>query len=279
MAGPRVILLAGAPHGGANITSILLGQHPDIFPTGELKNFPQTQLVDHRTCSCGSRATECDFWTRVWQAYAPLDPGGEETALIRLYEIIADASGRPIVADVAQEASHAARVAGIAGLDLRLIHVVRDGRAVVNAGIRPARRDAALEGFNRWRRIFKLSRRWHRHIREMEAIERQLGPRAIRISYEALCADPAPVLRRLGAFLGIDLAPVADAVKQGRPLRPAPHLLRGGQKFAGQSSIKLRLDDRYKRELTWMERCLVQVAALSDGFAPARPSLPDSAGT
>ena len=95
MKSPTIILLAGSPHGGVNITNTLLGQHPEVFSTGELKNFPYgRQINDHRVCSCGERSTHCPFWLEVRGRYAKYENQPDEIRLPALYGIISQLSGR-----------------------------------------------------------------------------------------------------------------------------------------------------------------------------------------
>ena len=63
---PRVLLIAGAAHGGTTIAGLLLGQHPQVFLTGKLRDFPHGTLFEGGNhCSCGETAADCPFWRQV----------------------------------------------------------------------------------------------------------------------------------------------------------------------------------------------------------------------
>jgi hypothetical protein len=158
------------------------------------------------------------------------------------------------------------------GLDLRLIHVVRDGRAVVNAGIRPARERGAVRtaGWQRLARTAKVTKRWQRQDNRLSALVSRMGGKGLRISYDALCEDPRTNLSRIGRFLDLDLDAIAERTAAGQPLSRVPHLLRGGNKFAKQASIVLRHDDRFRRELTSLELCVFRVVSALNRRLPGR---------
>jgi hypothetical protein len=58
----------------------------------------------------------------------------------------------------------------------------------------------------------------------------------------------------------LDLAPIADRLHRGQPMANAPHLLRGGTKFAKLEQITLRLDDRFRRQMSASEKLMHWVA-------------------
>ncbi|MFO1059506.1 MAG: sulfotransferase [Dongiaceae bacterium] len=242
---PTVVLIAGSPHGGTTITNLLLGQHPEVFPAGEMTNFPDgRQFTPERMCSCGSLSLECPFWHRVRTAYAGTEGQPPARRQAALYEIIARESGRRVVVDVTHKAERAFALAANAELDLRVIHLTRDGWAVVSSRIKWDYRYKVLTGFG-WEhltRIGSTARRWRERERHYERLERQLGPRAIRVGYEALCGQSATELGRVGALIGVDFAGVSARLLAGEPLEPAPHLLRGNSHVIGRDPVTLRRD-------------------------------------
>ena len=95
----KVLLIAGFPNTGTTITAMILGQHPAVFAAGELAHFPDKRhFADHNICSCGGKVTDCAFWLDIRERYSakPKDDA-------RLYDLIANASGRDWVIDVAHD--------------------------------------------------------------------------------------------------------------------------------------------------------------------------------
>lgn len=254
---PRVVLVAGPPHGAATITSIVLGQHEDIFPVGEMHNFPNHRhFKEDRICTCGQVSTGCPFWLRVRELYAPHQQLPEEVRLPRLYEIIAGESGRPITAIVSHDIDRTKRLCRVGSVDLRLVHVIREGRAVVNARLRDRTGQARSFGWHRLRLTYGATRRWWREYDLLASIEHSMKERGVRVQYEELCRNPRETMQRLGDFLGLDLTSIGEQIAAGRPLGGAPHVLRGGSKFVNKEQIVLRHDDRFCREMSVLERSI-----------------------
>jgi hypothetical protein len=60
----RLVYLLAASHSGSTLLAMLLGRHPEVATTGELK---ATRLGDPEKyrCSCGSLIRECPFWRGI----------------------------------------------------------------------------------------------------------------------------------------------------------------------------------------------------------------------
>ena len=76
------------------------------------------------------------------------------------------------------------------------VHIVRDGRAVVNSMIQ--------SGFDaKWASDFNLAcETWTHFVRTGSRFERQCRERVLRVRHEQLVADPEGELRRVFDFLG-----------------------------------------------------------------------------
>ena len=97
----KVVLVAGAAHGGTTITSIILGQHPEIFVTGKLRGFPRGDFFDpDNICSCGAAGGACPFWNRVRARYGDFEGMSERDQLSGLYAVISELSESQFVGDV-----------------------------------------------------------------------------------------------------------------------------------------------------------------------------------
>ncbi|WP_119270108.1 hypothetical protein [Taklimakanibacter deserti] len=249
---PLVVLFAASPHGAANVSSVVLGQHPRVFPTGELKEFPYgRQINEGKLCSCKSDSTACSFWRAVQDRYAPFVGLPRDEKVPHLYRIIAEESGRDIIADVAHDPDRAEQLSRNPRLNLRLVHVLKDGQAIVNARLRHRNLGLQYAGWRRLDRTVKATRRWRQHVSRLRDLEAELGPRAMSLDYKLLCENPAESLAKLGTFLSLDLTPIAAKIASGEPLSSAPHQLRGSDKLMG--NVMIRYDDRYRRQMSYLE--------------------------
>ncbi|HVQ78200.1 MAG TPA: sulfotransferase [Candidatus Binatia bacterium] len=140
-------------------------------------------------------------------------------------------------------------------LDVRVIRLVRDGRAVALTYMDPGRfadaSDPHLRGggtgvapTGHCTDMAGAAREWRRSNEEAEAIVARLDrERWTDVRYEALCVDTEATLRRLFAFAGVD---------SGRP-RPAlraaeHHVIGNGMRL--DASGEVRVDERWRDVLT-----------------------------
>jgi hypothetical protein len=92
----------------------------------------------------------------------------------------------------------------------------------------------------------------------------------LRVRYEDLVRDPQAELRRIGAFLGIDLAPITQAIADGEPLTPGHNV--GGNRLRFASAIQVKEDSEWREHLPWAYRWLFWLigwpVAASLGYGP-----------
>src|SRR6185437_2047910 len=163
----RVIYLGGMGRSGSTLAERLLGELPQVRVAGEIVHLWQRGVTDNERCGCGEAFAECDFWSAVGEAafggWSSIDVGRiaalratvDRTRFIpqlarrsvpdqlaadlaeytdyyrRLYSGIAQVSGCQTVVDSSKHASLAFCLSqSSSDLDLRVIHLVRDSRAV-----------------------------------------------------------------------------------------------------------------------------------------------------
>jgi len=246
----KVVLIAGSGHGGTTIANMILGQHPDIFATGKLRDFPHGGLfISENVCSCGAAADACPFWRDVRSRYQPFQDQAEQEKLPQLFNIVTELSGRSFTGDVSHNVGYAKQLLNTPGIDLYLVHIVRDGRGVVWSRVRKDMRIGRLnKGFwQRLKRVMTVSRRWKWHIREFAKLERQLGDKSVRVSYETLCQDPLSALRPVGQMLGLDFDNIGSQLGSGQPFIPLPHLIRGNAVLRTKKDVVLKYDAAFRK--------------------------------
>jgi hypothetical protein len=221
------IFILGVPRSGTSLVEQILASHPDVAGSGESAIFGETVLQIWPSYPAGAPALSATLAARIGESY-----------LGRLRALAGDA---PRITD-----KHLNNVifAGLLHLvfpKARFVHVVRDpvdtclsGFEVLFAAGNPYAYDLAELG-RHYRAYEKLMAHWHG----------VLPPDAIlRLSYEALVADPEIETRRLLAHCGLDwdkaclsfhtterLVYTASAAQVRRPLyrtarfRPAPQIL------------------------------------------------------
>ena len=174
-----------------------------------------------------------------------------------LASCLCDLTGKKVVVDSSKVGIRLKYLLRNPALDVRVIRLVRDGRAVALTYVDPAHyadaKDPRVRGGgmggdreSERRPMAAAAHEWRRSNEEAEAIVRHLHPaRWTELRYEELCADPSATLARLFAFIGVDPTQVA--------LKPPGdhHVVGNGMRL--DPDIEVRLDDRWTGALTRRE--------------------------
>ena len=174
---------------------------------------------------------------------------------IELMDSILLHTGKSVIVDSSKIGIRLKYLLKMDALDVRVIRLIRDGRAVALTYIDPARfadaQDPNLRGGGSGgeRESERLSmeeaaREWKRSNEEAEAILRRMDrERWVEARYEDLCQSPGKALRELAEFIGIDPS------KTNLNFRLVEqHVIGNGMRLDDQDEI--RLDDRWKRALS-----------------------------
>jgi hypothetical protein len=254
------------------------------------------RVVDDRLCGCGTRLQHCDFWSTVrdeaigprsrseeffslgrvarWRhlpsSFAPGGPsrmaaryGEHWLRAERLYRSVAAVAGADVIVDSSKSVPYARMLSLLPGLDVRILHLVRDSRAVANAWLRrkptPDRTEAFME-----QRPAALSV-WNWTVANLGA-ELLLRPSLPyrRVRYEDLASRPLDVVQRIvnlvvGPTARETVPPAVDApFVDSHTVRLAPtHSIKGNPDRLNSGPVAIRLDDRWRREMPPPARRLV----------------------
>jgi hypothetical protein len=138
-------------------------------------------------------------------------------------------------------------------LDVKVIRLVRDGRAVALTYMDPAAfadakdpiyRGGGMGGDRESERLLmaQAARDWRRCMEEADNILRRLDrTRWIQVRYEDYCRDPEATLSRLHRFLGVASRQHFEGFRQGQ------HVVGNGMRLDATSEI--RLDERWRNAL------------------------------
>jgi hypothetical protein len=178
----------------------------------------------------------------------------------RLYEGIHRASGGRTIVDSMKQPAHVYMVSRIGGVDLRVVHLVRDSRAVAYSKTKWVHRQGARADEYRVRRPPpKSGEKWVWMNLSFDALAR-LGVPTVRVRYESLVASPREqllqVLRGIGSEVdGSELTFIEDGVVD----LPVDHLAAGSRMRLESGRIPLRADETWRDELPPMQRRLVSL--------------------
>lgn len=303
----RIGYVTGYGRSGSTVLDIVLGEHSQLFGAGELTNFSRRVWPNNEYCSCGATVRDCPFWSVVAQQflsrfgqnafadYAKLQVRFENLSVVArsrvglvpqagrkeygaytrgLFEIVAKLSGKPIIIDSSKIPGRAAALLNIDDIDLRIIHLVRDGRAVAWSMLKPYEVDAkvGLERRLPGRSVPRTALRWSMVNLGAESVAQRVDPdKSARLSYEAFVSKPADELARLGKVLGVDMGDLVSRLESGPPFS-ATHVVAGSRWRMG-GPITLRLDQEWRRTMPAHERHKFQVLS---GWLQRRYGYPDA---
>jgi hypothetical protein len=169
-------------------------------------------------------------------------------AYARIYLAVAEATSSHVVVDASKGPALGQALAGAPGIDLRMLNVVRDPRAVAWSWKRRVERPHTTSGIEQMWRIppHRAAAQWSALQLEMEAIARLGGVRSARLRYEDFVADPAGVTRRIATFAGMP-APAVDA----NTVHLAPtHAVAGNPSRHRTGDVAVVADDEWVRGLS-----------------------------
>jgi len=197
-------------------------------------------------------------WARrsSYEAYAD--------GLGRHYRAIAEVSGSPVVIDSSKMASDALLASTIAGVELKVVHLVRDPRGVAWSWQKEMRQPGpAGRPFAR-RGPLASAARWDVHNLFAETLlAPRLGDRFRVLRYEDFLAEPVAVLDSLAAWVG---SPPAHSPIAGDPphlsLTRTRHPVWGNPLRTAAGAVPLREDTAWKDGLGSGDRRTTTLATL-----------------
>ncbi len=288
----KVLYVAGSSRSGSTFLDIILGGHPDIRGVGELVYLPRDGWIGSGHCSCGEHAKDCSFWfavRRAWAERVGVDDVEGYLALQesfrryrhlphllrerhrpsprfrtyadrtrKLFEAIREVGGKPVIVDSSKRPLRAFALSMMPGIDLRLLHLTRDGRGVAASLNKSWRKDekAGVTMDIEARPVWSTAAVWLLVNLTVGWVRRQLDPdRSVRVRYESLAMDPKDVLNKVGRLLDLDLTEVTDRVASGDAIEVG-HVI-AGNRLRMSKSVQLRPDaGRWKDKLSPREQQL-----------------------
>ncbi|GES27360.1 sulfotransferase family protein [Acrocarpospora pleiomorpha] len=240
-----VIFVGGLGRSGTTLLERLLGELPGVAPLGEVVHLWRRGVQADEPCGCRQSFSQCPFWHKVgerafggWRAAkaerlqelrgkvdrtrrVPVFAFGliSREALLteyvasyyRIYAAAAEIVNGRVVVDSSKHASLAYCLSAI--MDLQVVHVVRDPRAVAASWRKKVARPEDGRPMARWTPA-RTAVHWVVQNLAYEVL-RVKGVPVLRVHYEDLVGEPTRTLRRLAERLGLpcgepDFAFLAD---------------------------------------------------------------------
>ncbi|MEW9857033.1 sulfotransferase [Novosphingobium sp. M1R2S20] len=275
----KVIYIAGYGRSGTTLLDIALSQAADVMGAGEMSTLARHVWDNREFCACGKAVPDCEVWSSIVERWlqsqgtpamaahrrrqpwreALLGPGrlldrlrpharaayGHET--LQLFREVTHVTGRPIVVDSSKLPGRGLALAAIPGIELYVVHMVRDGRGVVWSLRKPYKRDVekGLQRDLNPKPLFYAALRWMSVNLAAEKLCGYVGPhRSLRIRYEDFVAAPEETVAAIlslvrGAPVGSRVLPESGALEPWHQMAGSRHRM--------QRTIRVREDGNWKQ--------------------------------
>jgi Sulfotransferase family len=265
---PSVVYIGGSGRSGSTILARRLGQQPGFAAVGELRYVIERGVMQNHLCGCGEPFLACPFWAEVFGrvlggfdrarceeiaaiakkvdriryiAYLVVSPRHRPRGfqkclqeygqfLFELYSAVAQIAGADVIVDSSKDPSYAFVLRSVAALDVSVLHLVRDSRAVAyswtRSKVRPEihwkveymRKRRPLRSAWIWIEYNLLFERWVPHMGRLR-----------HLRYEDFTADPDQEVAGIVGWAHASAGPTittAEAPFQhnisGNPIRFSP---------------------------------------------------------
>lgn len=283
---PRVLLITGYSRSGSTLLARIMGEIDGFVSPGELRYLWRRGLVENRRCDCGETCLECPFWQKVLiRAFGSAPPPDVEgildlqrqvdrvyriPALTRrtgvlpgdvatylryhehLYQAIEEVTGASWIVDSSKDPSFGHLLALSNEVDLAVIHLVRDSRAVAFSWTRdkhdpgtgkPMARQHPLRSALEWDVAQWAASRLTRRV-----------TRSLTLRYEDFVAAPGAAMRQVLALVGTSAEP---SIHENRVHLTPGHAVSGNPMRFESGEVTISEDDQWREALPASTRRLV----------------------
>jgi hypothetical protein len=283
-----VLYIACAGRSGSTLLERVLSTCEGFCTTGELRFVWERSYGDNQLCGCGVPFQECPFWEEVSRRLFGVGTAAVDASracelrrslddlkhvgrlllasvssrrraafaeygelLEGLYRAILAVSGQRVVIDSTGDGPHGLVLSRLAGIELHVVHLVRDSRAVAFSW-RRARRRPEIHWASEHMPIEPVStsaRRWVMHNLLAERLASSAASYR-RLRYEDFACEPDAALAEiLAAFPWASPPPRVSAMV----LRPT-HTVSGNPIRFEQGSIEIKPDCEWRKAMQRRDR-------------------------
>jgi hypothetical protein len=253
----KLLYIASLPHSGSTVSSLILGQQPEIIGLGGIDRAvtilaEEPEKAAQEFCSCGNKVLECEYWSQVLDQ-ADSVRGAEQRQRYELalsvFQCVFGSDAWAV--DSSKHAEPIAELSRFSEIDLRALHLCRDYRSAVvsSVDLKRTRKKVARPG---WMIGLEAGLRWHRGNAKIRGILLQNKIPFLGIGYEELCLGLPHFFQELGAFLKTETIEVPATIAGSRS-----HLFIGNAMRRQKHKEALMYDYRWFSRTDWMAASLL----------------------
>jgi hypothetical protein len=283
----KVLYVGGYSRSGSTLLTRVLGEAPNTVCVGETRYLWSRGLLDNVECGCGAPFRSCPFWSAIgddafggWNQvdaeqltaidralnrlgalplYAmPRLPSALDrtisdyaACLASLYAAISRVSGAKMIIEMSKDPTFACLLMRAPGSDVRVIHLVRDSRAVAYSWTRTRSLSSPINGHQFMPRFrpSETAVKWVAWNGAFHALSMGRRP-YLKLTYESFITEPRAVLQQLSAFADEALVPSEAEFRDGKIKLGGHHIFSGNPMRSTTGWLPLRLDSEWQTKLS-----------------------------
>lgn len=285
----KVLYVTGAGRSGSTLLGNILGQLDGVFNAGEVRMIWHRGVLENRACGCGQPLNDCPVWTSILDSglggvgvvkaqsyyestrrltrmrYMPglsFSPtrrrvmaasGPHLEVLRRVYGAAAAETAARVIVDTSKVPGYGRALQETAGLEVYVLHLIRDSRAVAHSWSRQKLHPDTGEPMGAT--LFGLSHplaaglSWAVWQIASEIIL-DTRTRYMRLGYRELIQRPRTAIDLIGGFLGESAVRGAHISMDGDVVSLEPtHTVFGNPGRFAVGSVQLSFDDAWTRKM------------------------------
>jgi hypothetical protein len=278
----KVLYIAGYGRSGSTLLANILGEIEGFVAVGEIHRIWQYGLIQNKLCGCGTPVKECRMWSTVLdEAFGGVDHSLDPHEMIRLrgnwartkhvplmltssgrnlvkrrlakylsklerlYWAVQTTTGSRVIVDTSKLPSFSFVSGMIPSVDLYVMHLVRDSRAVAYSWRRKRLQpnSQAPEYMSQHNSIVS-SLRWVARNLATEALWRRFPERYARLRYEDFVVNPGEAIAQVLALVGEETVWCPDVVKHEVELG-VNHNIWGNPNRFRRGTVKIHPDNEW----------------------------------
>jgi len=292
----KILYVGGYTRSGSTLVGRVLGEPPSSICVGETHYLWSRGLVDNVECGCGQPFRSCPFWSAVgdeafggwqqvdvermveidhvtnllaslpfyWTRMQSLKPRLRDTineyvvTLTALYDAISRVSGAKVVVETSKDPTFACLLMRIQNSDVRIVHLVRDSRAVAYSWTRKRREPSPIAGqqFMPQFSPARTARSWTTWNLAFDALSATSLPYT-KLTYESFVNDPCAALLRLSSFANEDLLLPESQLTNNEVQLSGHHIFSGNPMRTNTGWLPIRLDTEWQTSLSTKQIAIV----------------------
>ncbi len=290
----KVLYIAGWGRSGSTILGRVLGQIESFFLVGELLHIWDRGLIENRLCSCGMPFGECPTWQEIlFRAFegarvdaqelvrlhehglrtrhllassrkrlqARVDRMGEYPRVLeKLYRGVQHVSQSRVIVDTSKFPSYGYILQNVPGIELYILHLVRDPRAVAYSW--ESKRKPTMDRRDEPNNLMtphgfvESSLVWDEWNLAVESTWRRKPERYMLLRYEDFVESPRNSVERILRFLGEEGAS-SPFVGEREITLGVPHTFSGNPDRFQSGTSTIKPDEGWRDRLSVARRAAI----------------------